>query len=326
MPRQSPSQAIGQEGERWFAAQLPPKWIPQAPSTDVGVDFLVVVCEDGPLNGLEFRVQVKCANLWSVRDDHIVVPGFKRTSFADLVYGFTPSLLVLYQASSKSGWCYWLNQLLAQSPGLLRRAKRKTITLRVPTSRPVNSDLWPMLGNELRGVTSALGRRLVMAGHYFSVIKATQVLMRSLHLIDLCAKANESRGPLSKLTGPELDQLLATGEDSKVGFPALMDAEMTAHREIATTLLDLDQMLKESGSPILGVGETAKKYIETCEKFLPNFSALVQAKSTAGMRFDVAPDLMARHREKAVRFVTQVVGRLTELTLQDPHPEGPDGV
>src|ERR1039457_4524191 len=109
MPKQSTSQAIGHEGERWFAAQLPPKWIPQFPSTDVGVDMQVVICEDGPLNGLEFRVQVKSANRWAFQNDCIVVPGFSKASFVDLLGGFTPSLLVLYQASSKSGWCFWLN-------------------------------------------------------------------------------------------------------------------------------------------------------------------------------------------------------------------------
>lgn len=315
MPKQSTAQAIGHEGERWFAAQLPPKWIPQFPSTDIGVDMHVVVCEDGPLNGLEFRVQVKSANRWTLQNDCIVLRGFSKASFADLVGGFTLSLLVLYQASSKSGWCFWLNQLLASTPNLIR-STRKTITLKVPTYRSVDSNLWPKLGDELRGVTTALGRRLITSGLHLPVIEATRSLMQSLHLIDLCTKANDLNVPLFKLLDSELDKLCVKDGGSNISFSELLlDAEMTAHREIVTTLLDLDRMLKELGGSIVGVDQVADRYIELCEKFLPGFSALVR-KSTAGVRFQVAPDLMARHRPEAIRFVTQVVERLTMLTLQ----------
>lgn len=292
MPKQSTSQAIGYEGERWFAAQLPPKWIPQFPSTDIGVDLQVVVCEDGPLNGLEFRVQVKSANHFKFQDDCIVFRGFSKASFVDLLQGFTPSLLVLYQASSKSGWCFWFNQLLARNPNLIQSV-HKTITLKVPTNRPVNSSLWLPLGNELRGVTIALGRRIIMSGFSLPVLEATQSLMQSLHLIDLCAN----------------------GIGSNVSFSELLDAEMTAHKEIVTTLLDLDRALDEVGSPVIGVGQVAERYIATCEKFLPGFSTYI-LKSTAGVEFQVAPELMIQHRPEAVRMVTQVVERLTMLTLE----------
>lgn len=311
MPKQSTSQAIGHEGERWFAAQLPPKWIPQFPSTDVGVDLQVVICEDGPLNGLEFRVQVKSANRWTFQNDRIVVPGFSKASFVDLLGGLTFSLLVLYQASSKSGWCFWLNQLLASNPDLIRSV-HKTITLKVPTNRPVDSNLWPMLGNELRGVTTALGRRIVMSGLSLPVLEATQSLMQSLHLIDLCTKANDLNVPLSKRPKAELDDLCVNGNP----FSKFLDAEMTAHREIVTTLLDLNQVLKKLGSSILGVDQVAKQYIAICEKFLPGFSVYVRNRTTARVQFEVAPDIMAQHRSEAIRFVTQVVERLTMLTLQ----------
>lgn len=324
MPKQSTSQAIGQEGERWFAGQLPANWIPQRPTTDVGVDFLVVICEDGPLNGLEFRVQVKSANRWTLRNDGIVLRGFKRASLVDLLGGFTFALLVLYEVSSKSGWCFWLNQLLARTPNLIK-GTRKTVTLRVPMSRPIDSNLWPVLGSELRGLTSALGRRLAMAEHHLPVIKATQSLMQSLHLIDLCTKANGLNVPLSKLSSSDLDQLCLKGSGAEFSFSELLDAEMTAHREIARTLLDLDQMLKSLGSSIQGIEMTAERYIATCEKFSPGFSDFVRRESTAGTQFEIAPDLMAQHRQEAIRFVTQVVERLTMLTLQNERPVSPDG-
>lgn len=310
MPKQSSSQAIGHEGERWFAAQLPPKWIPQFPSTDIGVDMYVVICEDGPLNGLEFRVQVKSANRWSIQNNCIIFPGFNKTSFVDLVGGFKFSLLVFYQACSKSGWCYWANQLLSRSPDLVQ-SKHKTITLKIPTNRPIDSNLWPILGNEVKAITVALGRRIVMSDLYLPILEATQSLMRSLNLSDLCTKTNDLNVPLSKYQDSELDDLA-----SNSSFLKYLDVEMTAHREIAKTLMDLDKMLKALGSLILGVDKVATRYIATCEKFSPGFSAYVRKQTTAGIKFEVAPDIMAQHRSEAIRFVTQVVERLTMLTLQ----------
>ena len=135
MPRQTDSQAIGYEGERWFAAQLPPLWIPQRPQWDVGVDFHVVICEDGPANGLEFRVQVKSAHRLSRREDSIVVKGFRKSALLDLLQGYVPALLVLYECSSERGFCFWLNQLVAQRPELIR-TNAKTITLTVFKKNP----------------------------------------------------------------------------------------------------------------------------------------------------------------------------------------------
>lgn len=149
-----------------------------------------------------------------------------------------------------------------------------------------------------------------MSGLSLPVLEATQSLMQSRHLIDICAKCNRLSEPLFKLQHSELDDL-STNND----FLNVLDAEMTAHKEIVTTLLDLCQTLKEVGSSITGIDQVSEHYIAICEKFLPGFSAYVR-KSTAGIKFEVAPELMAQHRPEAVRLVTQVVGRLTTLTLQ----------
>lgn len=152
-------------------------------------------------------------------------------------------------------------------------------------------------------------------GPLLPIIKATQSLMRSLHLLDLCAKANPLEVPLSQLSHSALDQLGAKDGD----FLKLLDAEMTAHREIARTLLQLDHTLNQlvSHSLMEGINTLVEQYIDTCEKFSPGFSDFVRRQSTAGVRFDVAPDLMARHRHEAFRFVTQVVEALTSLALKD---------
>ena len=215
MPRQSKSQTIGHKGERWFADQLPAKWIPQFPSTDIGVDALVVICEDGPVNGLEFRVQVKSTHRWQVQNGCILLRGFRTSALHDLVLGFTPALLVLYEAESDTGHCYWLNQLFAQDLDLLN-GLRKTVTLKVPMVRPINASLWPQLAAEVRGLASALGRRIAVSGISLPILEATHTLMQSLHLIDLCANGSGAVIPLNEL----------------------FNAELTAHKEIVTALVN----------------------------------------------------------------------------------------
>ena len=118
MPKQSKSQTIGREGEKWFESRLPTTWIPQRPTEDVGVDLLVVICDDGALNGLEFKVQVKSSAHWRVNNGTIAVP-FRRDSLFDLMRGFTPALLVVYDSKSKRGYYAWLNQIVGSDLSLL---------------------------------------------------------------------------------------------------------------------------------------------------------------------------------------------------------------
>ncbi|HYN79820.1 MAG TPA: DUF4365 domain-containing protein, partial [Lamprocystis sp. (in: g-proteobacteria)] len=129
MPRQSRSQNIGRAGERWFNEQLPLSWISQRPTEDVGVDYLVVICEEGLLNGLEFRVQVKSSENWKVLDNHIIYSNFPREKLIDLLIGFTPALLVFYELESKTGYCFWLNQILAKYPRLIK-GTAKSVTIK----------------------------------------------------------------------------------------------------------------------------------------------------------------------------------------------------
>lgn len=302
MPKQSLSQAIGSEGERWFAAQLPSRWIPQLPTTDVGVDALVVICDDGPNNGLEFRVQVKSAQVWTRHDEYILVKGFRRSSLLDLLHSFTPSLLVLYEASSKSGNCFWFNQLVAKDPTVVNGTK-KTVTLKVPTSRPVAETLWPQIASELGGVARAIGRQLALSGASLTVIEATHSLMRSLHLIDLCANG----------TGADIPE------------NELIEAEMTAHKEIVTTLKRLHAELSQSRSHIVGIDETAERYVTDVESFFPKFREFIE-HPRQGAEFAVAPEGLLAHRTVAMRAVTQIVAKLTRLSLESARAAGASGV
>lgn len=297
MPRQSHAQALGNVGERWFAHQLPPTWIPQLPTKDVGVDALVVICDEGSLNGLEFRVQVKSASRWKVREDHILHKGFPRNSLLDLLRGFVPALLVFYEADSNTGYCFWLNQILARQPELLHGAS-KTVTIAMPMLRPIAPLIWPQLGAELRGVSNALGRRILNSGTLRAVLEATHTLTQSLYLIDLCAN----------------------GRSDNEHMEDRVRAELTAHKEIVTSLRSLHSCFAAQGTAISGLDTLAETYVSICSSFAPRFESYVN-EPTEGRQFQVVLDLMQQHRPEAVRFVTQVLYRLTDLSLRSATEE-----
>ena len=62
------------------------------------------------------------------------------------------------------------------------------------------------------------------------------------------------------------------------------------------------------------MSEVAHDYVALCEKFAPQFREYVR-QSPAGIEFQLIPELMAEHRQEAIRFVTQVVYKLTTLSL-----------
>lgn len=296
MPRQSQSQLIGREGEKWFEAQLPPSWIPQRPTEDVGVDYLVVICEDNNLNGLEFRVQVKSKQSWRIRDGNILLP-FKRRSLLDIIQGFTPALLVTYETSSKRGYCYWLNQLVGKELSLLSPGP-ETVTLSLPMSKPIEKALWPTLGHEVRGLSSAIGRRVALAGRSFPVLAFVHSMSEALRGFDFVAHHWENSE-------------VSTQEQKGT----LHGMEISCHRDVVKAIKELEMSLPPEFNPILGLDEFAENWIISCEAFVTNFRSLVADNSP-----DLSEQLMATKVDhecmsgKRLGFVRSILDVQTQVT------------
>jgi hypothetical protein len=242
MPKQTRSQTIGREGEKWFEAQLPPSWIPQRPTEDVGVDVLVVICEDNALNGLEFRVQIKSTSTWRIRDQHILLP-FARHSLIDLIQGFTPALLVTYESSTKRGFCFWMNQIVGKDFSLLN-PRRKSVTLSIPMTRPVAGDLWPRLGQEVRGLSAAVGRRVALAGRSFRILTFVHAMSEALRNFDFVAH-----------------HWAASGENSDEQAAVLHALEVSSHRDVVRAIGELRASLPPEFNPIVGLDDFAEGWI-----------------------------------------------------------------
>ncbi|MBI2920100.1 MAG: DUF4365 domain-containing protein [Planctomycetes bacterium] len=298
MPKQTRSQTIGREGEKWFEAQLPPSWIPQRPTEDVGVDALVVICEDNALNGLEFRVQIKSTSTWRIRDQHILL-SFARHSLIDLIQGFTPALLVTYESSTRRGFCFWMNQIVGKDLSLLN-PRRKSVTLSIPMTRPVAGELWPRLGQEVRGLSAAVGRRVALAGRSFPILAFVHAMSEALRNFDFVAH-----------------HWSASDETSDEQAAVLHALEVSSHRDVVRAIVELSASLPPGFNPIVGLDDFAEGWIQTCESFVPGFRDLVNNHdpdlSDKVLSVRVDHDRMAAKRIGLIRSILDAQVQITKL-------------
>lgn len=142
MPQQSDAQILGDAGELWFETQLPPGWIPQRPRRDVGVDFLVVICEAGPLNGHEFRVQVKTSKQFKVVSDAVMITGVKRTTIDYWFISPVPTMVVAYDHGQRRGYYRWHSDLIHEISRLQSDTRTRTVSLSIPIQNALVSSAW----------------------------------------------------------------------------------------------------------------------------------------------------------------------------------------
>lgn len=301
MPRLNDNQVTGIAGEKWFASVLPHRWIPQPPIRDIGVDFLVVICEEGSWNGLEFKVQVKSTKKWTICDSSVVISGIKVRALKDLLIGFTPALLVLHETSSGRGVCAWINQLLGKDLSILS-TKRKTVTLRVPLARSIDTEIWKTLGQELHGLCAALGRRVIASERALPIIRFLHGMSDVLELFDFVAHTVKSEGPVT---------------DDDRAF--LAEAEVVCHSNVIHNVRRLEQALAGSPITIQGLSEFGKDYEHNCSQFISNFPSVVSNTASPKTVSVVVTEMQAR-REGFIRSVVSCMKQVSELGLGLPQP------
>ncbi|WP_411133431.1 DUF4365 domain-containing protein [Streptomyces sp. C10] len=123
-------------------AQLPPGWVPQRPTRDVGVDFVVVICEAGPLNGHEFRVQVKTSKQFRTKGDSLVIAGVKRSTIDYWFVSPVPTMVVAYDHGRGRGYYRWHNEFYEELSRIQSETKPRTISLNIPTRSPLVESAW----------------------------------------------------------------------------------------------------------------------------------------------------------------------------------------
>lgn len=311
MPRQVDSQRTGREGERWFAAALPADWILQPPLDDVGSDGVVVICEEGPLNGLEFRVQIKASSRWRVENGEAILNNVNRDAALYWLTGFTPTLLALYDKQRKCGYCAWANQALATQTGVLR-GKQKRIQVRLSSLTPVSNEIWPRLGLQLRALNAAISRRISTSETALPIFKALHSLASTLRGFDFAQNATKPDGELT-----ESDKIL------------MWQMEVSCHRDVVRTVRTLDADLRESGVEVDGVRAFSDEYVAHCSQFIDGFTRILE-RPDGIEQIAVLPDEMQRRRLGFWRSVVDLMIQVTTIAAgaqpaaSEPHRKNSD--
>lgn len=147
MRRQSKSQIVGREGERWFESNLPPEWSIQRPIDDFGLDGIVAVGDSTHLTPYEFGVQIKSSSHFNLVRNHVVVPNISRDAIEYWARKFFPTLLVAYDTKSKIGYFEWISNLVDLNE--IQSAK-KSFYLHIPRERVVCGKCWAVVQDELK--------------------------------------------------------------------------------------------------------------------------------------------------------------------------------
>lgn len=222
MPHQSEAQITGDQGENWFASQLPPGWILQPPKRDVGVDGVIVICDKTDLNGREFRVQIKASKTPTIRNSMVIIPGVKRSTVEYWFLSPLPTLLVAYDATQNHGFFRWHSDLYDEVREALDRQETKSISVSVPTSNRLDQEGWETIRNNLKWHYNNLSEALFVA-------RNAKSLLPTIH--DLAAAVRQ----LNSIDHQPIPVDRRTKEQE--GLLALM--EMMQHRLVVSTLTQL---------------------------------------------------------------------------------------
>ena len=297
MPKQTSSQETGRIGERWFDSQLPPNWIAQFPREDVGIDRVVVICEPGSANGLEFRVQVKSSVRFQRRNDKLVVRGVKRSAVKYWVTGFTPTLVVAYETSLGMGYCAWANQILASKTELLQDAVG-VCSLCIPTNMPVDESLWGRIRDQVGGISAALGRRLLLAGRVVPFLRALNQMSGALQGLYFAEAARP----------PEPNRTEAQRE-------FMWELEVTCHRDVVRATLALEKEVLDCSVTIGGLKQYAEEYARRCRGFIPEFDRTITTEAKP-CQCRVDPEGLANERRPLMNSIAGAIHELTHAAVR----------
>lgn len=254
MPYQSEAQITGDQGENWFVSQLPPGWILQPPKRDVGVDGVIVICDETDLNGREFRVQIKASKTPTIRNSMVIIPGVKRSTVEYWFLSPLPTLLVAYDATQNHGFFRWHSDLYDEVRESLDRQETKSISVSVPTSNRLDQKGWETIRNNLKWHYHNLSEALFAARNAKSLLPTIHDLaaaVRQLNSID------HQPIPVDRRT-KEQEGLLAI-------------TEMMQHRLVISTLMQLLSELARETEGARRLEAWIHSYGSKVSSVFPNF-------------------------------------------------------
>jgi hypothetical protein len=245
------------------------------------VDAVIVVCEDGELNGVEFRVQVKSSTRWERDADHIVVRNVKRSTLRYWFASPLPTMLVLFDHETASGVYAWHLDLF-DSPVALFADSPKATTLRIPSLQTISPGCWSAVRQRLAAHYTALCDALSTARTAASLIPTVHSLAGSVRGLYMAQNARTADGRITD----EQERLLL-----------LMD--VSSHREAVMALEHLLGELhpechgaQQLRSFIAGYRAQVSSFILGFDELISNWNADTAVRANPQVMALLRPELL----------------------------------
>ncbi len=297
MRKQSTSQIIGRDGERWFQSILPPQWILNKPTEDFGIDFIVAIGDEENVTSFEFGVQVKTRKHWHAQGRKLVVSQLSLDVLRYWSMRLTPTLLVAYEASTKKGYYIWVPEILTEE--VLQR-KCATTSLSIPMKQKLTEKSWPSIKEELLRYHRELAASLGALKALRPVIKAINSFAQSSMLLRIA----ETSSPKE--------------ENEKM----LLDlSQALAHREVIVALESLAENIGASTHAGTKLLASSSAYRSLCEEIYHPFDAFMKDNKDQAVAFwankektkELLPKLLM-HILTTMAFLTGMAEANTWLT------------
>jgi len=290
MPLQSEAQLTGYEGERWFRSQLPRGWIPQKPETDVGIDYLVVISENGDLDKRQFQVQVKASKSFTRHNGQIQLRPIKKSTIDYWFLSPLPTLIVAYDEKENRGYFKWHSELyrdfVANS-----MTNHETVSVSVSEKSVLDVVGWDTIRHDLHAYYRNLAHALKDARNARSVLPTIHDLaaaVRQLNSID--------------------HQQIPIAARSMQQHAILGIMEMMQHRLIVATLLNLRAEILPDSEAHKILNEWTSSYESRVSAAFPTFSTLKNWNEVPpDFQIEVEPNIAQEQRPKLIESVLEMI-------------------
>jgi len=286
---------IGDQGEIWFAGQLPLGWVWQPPRRDLGKDGLIVIRDHSVLHNLEFSVQVKTSERPVIQEGSVVKSGLSRSS---VMYWFAsplPTLVVAVDIVERRAWYAWHLDLF-DSPADVFRSDQKTVTIRIPERNRLDETGWADIRRDLKQ-------------HFGSLLDAINDASASSRLLPAVNALTRHASNLLKLAKvpPPPNKAQVTKETGMSVF-----IEQLEHKSVLSVVRSLVKHVRPDSSAAHHLQAWIDAYEATVFSAYPNLNAIPDnGPYGPDLEFAFAPKNVLEIRPRLVEAALDMIMWLT---------------
>ena len=292
---------IGDQGELWFASQLPRGWVWQPPRRDVGKDGMIVIRDDSDLNNVEFAIQVKSTTSKVGSGQSIAIKNVSRSSILYWCASTHPTLLVIVSIATQTAWYAWHFHVVDTRPKSL--ASLPTLTnIKIPTENVLDAKAWDGIRAEIKRCYMFLWNSTSRSQSYVFIVASISVLSTYARNLVVATQRDPPKAPLSE---HEAIALLF---------------EQRLHRNVLAIAVKAHRALPSASRLHQDVVTWTQQYVELVRHSFPHIEAAPQQVSDyMGTELAVVVAEVSKTRSQSLLLIFDLISLLTKIHPSDSY-------